>query len=85
MSKTSVLNITDTLTPAFFVAHLDVSEHSVRYARTAGIFPASWFAVVRAECDRLKVDCPLSAFNWKGAAGDGKDSDLPPSGFVPAA
>jgi len=44
---------------------LGVSHHSVRAAKTAGTFPASWFMWMRSLCDEHHVECPMEAFNWR--------------------
>jgi hypothetical protein len=68
MNKQTVHHITDTLTAAAICAELGVTPHSIRYARTTGAFPASWYANLRRMCDEVGIPCPLSAFNWKSVA-----------------
>jgi hypothetical protein len=65
MNKHAVINITDTLTAPAIMARLGVSSHMIRHARTTGVFPASWYAPVKAMADDVGIPCPLSAFNWK--------------------
>jgi hypothetical protein len=69
MNKPAVIHITDTLTAPAIMARLGVSSHMIRHARTTGVFPASWYAPVKAMADEVGIPCPLSAFNWK-ATGD---------------
>ena len=42
-----------------------VSRHSIRAAKRDSIFPASWYGVLKPECDRLGIDCPMSLFSFK--------------------
>ena len=65
MNKASVHHITDTLSSDAICARLGVSHHSVRYARTDGAFPASWYGPLKEMCDETGIPCPLTAFNWK--------------------
>jgi hypothetical protein len=45
---------------------LGVGLSAVSNAATAGIFPASWYAVVRECCASHGIDCPTSIFSFKG-------------------
>lgn len=65
MSKSAVIEITDTLGTDRIQAHMDVSHHAVRHARTVGMFPASWYAGLRMMCAEAGLDCPEAAFNFK--------------------
>lgn len=64
MDKTYVLKMADALT-ADDLTTLGVKERSVRLARERGVFPASWYPQVKAACERLGLECPLGAFNFK--------------------
>ena len=44
---------------------IGVSVHSIRYAKTTGIFPSSWYPSVLRLASERGLECPLSAFNWK--------------------
>lgn len=68
MKKNAVHHIIDTLTGEAICAALDVSPHSIRYARTSRQFPASWYRPIKEMCDAVGIPCPLSAFNWKAGA-----------------
>ncbi len=68
MSKHFVINITDALGVEAITKKLGVTRHSVRHARTTGLFPASWYAPLLAMCGDVGVDCPIEAFNWKSPA-----------------
>jgi len=68
MSKKAVHHIIDTLTAEAIMAELSVSFHMIRYARTTGMFPASWYAPLKAMADEVGIPCPLTAFNWKPTA-----------------
>lgn len=46
-------------------AALGVSSHSVRAACTQGLFPSSWYLVVRDLCAEQGVVCPVKAFKWR--------------------
>jgi len=68
MNKPAIHNITDTLGADAICAALDVTPHSIRHARTTGLFPASWYDALYSMCDEIGIPCPRSAFNWKAAA-----------------
>lgn len=40
------------------------TQSAVSNAVSAGLFPASWYPVIRDECDRQGVDCPAEAFRF---------------------
>lgn len=65
MNKPAVISITDAITSDRICKELGVTHHSVRYARTTGLFPASWYAPLLDLCGDAGVECPMSAFNWK--------------------
>lgn len=54
-------------------ARLGVGATAVSNAVVAGVFPASWFAVISDACKEAEVECPREAFNWKIA-----EDGLPP-------
>lgn len=68
MKHKPVHHITNTLTPDAIMARLGVSFHMIRYARTTGTFPASWYRQIKDMCDEVGIPCPLSAFNWRHSA-----------------
>ena len=68
MNKQAVIHITDAFPVDDLCARLGVTPHSVRYARTVGVFPASWYAVLSDMCTTAGILCPRSAFNWKAPA-----------------
>jgi len=68
MQKNPVHHITDTLTAEAICAALGVGMHSIRYVRTDGLFPASWYGPLKSMCDEAGIECPLSVFNWKAPA-----------------
>ena len=68
MSKKTVHHMIDTLTADAIMAKLGVSFHMIRYARTTGMFPASWYGPLKVMADDVGIPCPLSAFNWKSTA-----------------
>lgn len=65
MGSHVVQKITKELGNAAIREAVGVSDHSIRYARTTGKFPASWYAPIKAMCDERGVDCPLGVFNFK--------------------
>ncbi len=65
MHKESVDQIVSAIGLSRLAAELGVSHHSIRAAKNAGSFPASWYATVRQLCDRHDVPCALAAFNWR--------------------
>lgn len=74
MTKDAVRHITDILTPDAICERVGVSIHSVRYARTNGLFPAGWYRVLKTMCAEAKIACPLDAFNWKVARHTSEDA-----------
>jgi hypothetical protein len=68
MEKQTVPTIIETIGPDRIAAKLGVSHHAVRYAKTVGVFPAAWFAVISDLCEEAQIDLPLDLFNWKGVA-----------------
>jgi len=45
-------------------SELSVSTFSVKAAKSAGLFPARWYAPLKRLCDEQGIPIPLSAFNW---------------------
>jgi hypothetical protein len=43
---------------------LGLSKFSIRAARAAGVFPATWFLIVSELCEADGIDCPMEAFAW---------------------
>jgi len=44
---------------------LGLCPSSIRAARQKRAFPASWFKIIKAECDRLGIECPMSLFSFR--------------------
>lgn len=44
---------------------IGVGLTAVSNAAVKGSIPASWYEVIRDECDRLGVDCPTYLFSFK--------------------
>lgn len=68
MNKPAIKNITRTLGDDAICAALGVTHHSIRGARSTGLFPSSWFDKLEAMCIQAGIPCPRNAFNWKAAA-----------------
>ena len=49
----------------FIVRECGVSIYSIRAAIREKVFPASWYAALKAECDRLGLACPMELFSFK--------------------
>lgn len=60
--------IIEKLTSAAIQAELGVSASSVKEAKRAGVFPASWYASMIPMAARAEIDLPLSAFNFREPA-----------------
>lgn len=60
----SVHLIIDTLGPGRIEAQLGVTKFSLLAAKRDRLFPARWYAPLRAMCDEDGIDCPLDAFRW---------------------
>lgn len=45
---------------------LGVGSYAIRHAYYAGVIPAAWYAEVAALAEKAGVECPLSAFSFKG-------------------
>lgn len=67
MSKAEVSQIIETIGADRICEVIGVGQHSVRYAKTEGLFAASWYAPMKALCDEAGISCPLHLFNWKTA------------------
>ena len=80
MNKPAIQNITRTLGDDAICAALGVTHHSVRGARTTGVFPASWYDTLQSMCIEAGIPCPRNAFNWKAAAKKSSDTDVAVSG-----
>jgi hypothetical protein len=65
MSKHIIIDITDKIGPDTLARELGVTLHSVRHARTTGLFPASWYGPLLGLCAERDIECPLEAFNWR--------------------
>lgn len=74
MNKPAIKNITRTLGDDAICAALGVTQHSVRGARSTGLFPASWYDALQSMCIEVGIPCPRNAFNWKASA---KKTSLP--------
>ena len=68
MSKKPIHHIIDTLGSEEIASRFDVSSHMIRHARSSGVFPASWYADMKAWCEDVGIPCPMSLFNWKATA-----------------
>ena len=68
MNKPAIHHITNTLGTDTICEVLGVSSHSVRNARTTGLFPASWYDTIQVLCIESGIPCPRNAFNWRAAA-----------------
>ncbi len=69
-----VRKITETVGATFIQRECAVSEFSIRAAKRDGVFPASWYAVIKRECDRLGIDCPMGLFSFKRPHSEGAHS-----------
>ena len=60
-----VNEIIDRVGAAFIQEGCAVSEFSIRAVKRDGVFPASWYGVIKPECDRLGIECPMCLFSFK--------------------
>lgn len=44
---------------------LGVGRQAISNAVTEGSFPASWYAIIKDECDRTGTKCPRRLFRFK--------------------
>ncbi len=65
MNKSAIIEITDALDADEVCERLGVKPRSLRLARERGVFPASWYPIMRDVCAASGIDCPICAFNWK--------------------
>jgi hypothetical protein len=49
----------------YIEASCDVSVYALRSAKREKTFPSSWYGLIKAECDRLGIDCPMDLFSFK--------------------
>lgn len=68
MQRDPVHHIIKTLGADAISDFLGVSSHSVRYAKTTGRFPASWYDPLDDFCIEVGIPCPRAAFNFRRAA-----------------
>jgi hypothetical protein len=78
MSKDSVGQIVSQIGATRLAAELGVSHHSIRAAKTAGSFPASWYMTIRRLCEEADAACPVAAFNWRRAESAAPTQDASP-------
>ena len=57
---------------------LRTTATAVSRARKKGAFPSGWYIALKAECDRLGIECPVELFDFKrpdsSVAEESKDS-----------
>lgn len=68
MNKPAVHQIVSALTPEVLQSMFKVGQHAIRFARTEGYFPGSWFGPLEPLCIAANVECPRDAFKWKATA-----------------
>lgn len=61
-----VLNICQTIGRDLLARSLGVGRQAVSNAVADEMFPASWYAVIKHECDQRGLECPISLFRFKG-------------------
>lgn len=44
---------------------LGVSRQSISNAISSAAFTASWYAIIKSECDQRNIDCDLTLFNFR--------------------
>lgn len=69
MSKQVVARIIESIGSERLQASLGVTGHSIRAAKVAGRFPASWYAVVSDLCRTAGIECSIDLFRWKEGIG----------------
>jgi len=62
---THINDIIRTVGPEQIKAVCDVGDSSIRAARAAGQFPASWFDMLEVECRAKGLECPRELFAFK--------------------
>jgi hypothetical protein len=65
MTNPHVDEIVAKLTERAICEALGVSSFSVKSARSAGRFPASWFRLISEMCAVNDVSCPIEVFNMR--------------------
>lgn len=63
--------ISETIGQRHIAEALGVGTTAVSNAVVRGIFPPSWFVVIKRLCSERGIECPEAAFNFKG-------QDVPP-------
>lgn len=66
--KTDAAKLIDYLGPEAIAKRIGVSLYAVRYAKTGGKLPSSWYAAVKEMADAENIPCPEAAFSFKGVA-----------------
>jgi hypothetical protein len=65
MSKKQVHHIVATLGWENIASRVEVGWHMIRRSKSAGLFPAGWYNVLKDMCDKAGIPCPLVLFSWK--------------------
>jgi len=68
------VDIIDHIGAAHIQSLVRVGPHAIRKAREVGRFPAGWYRVIKTECDRLGIECPMALFSFKYPAS--KEGDV---------
>ncbi len=63
----SISEICDTIGRKRLAQALGVGRTQVSNAAVADVFPARWYAVVKALCDAEGIECPLTLFSFIAA------------------
>lgn len=74
MNKSAVHQIVTVLSSEVLQGTFNVGPHAIRFARTEGYFPGSWFGTLEPMCIAAEIECPRDAFKWKGAVEDIPDA-----------
>ncbi len=61
-----VFNICQSIGRDHLARSLGVGKQAISNAVADEMFPSSWYAVVKNECDQRELECPIVLFRFKG-------------------
>lgn len=65
MTSPVAVSILERLDSEKLKVDLNVKDRSLRLVRERGVFPASWYPVIKRHCKAKKIGCPDEAFHFK--------------------
>ncbi len=70
----TVSDICDAIGRKELMIRLDVSKSAVSNSVADGVFPSSWYGVIKTMCADRGLECPQSLFNFRKSATETTDA-----------